>query len=166
MFASLFSSCLVTIKRNHLESCNLFPAAVKPCTHLFSFHPRAQKSAHWPPRALLYQIRIVQYTTAIKLSALPIKLSAGSSAGPAALLSSPASRACSRPEDAPSPETTLKLTQRRSTGLGGRYPCLIHYRVRCSLVRNKTRWQRRAGAHPLPGTSIELNHLVWQTLNA
>lgn len=164
MFASLFSSCLVTIKRNHLESCNLFPAAVKPCTHLFSFYPRAQKSAHWPLRALLYQIRIVQHTTAIKLSALPIKLSPGSSAGPSDC--TPASGASYRPEDAPSPETRLKLTQWRSTGLRGRCPRLIHYHVRCSFVRNKTPRQRRAGAHPLPGTSIELNHLVWQTLNA
>lgn len=39
-----FSSCLVTIKKNHLEGCNLFPAAVKPWTHLFSFYPRAQKT--------------------------------------------------------------------------------------------------------------------------
>lgn len=164
MFASLFSSCLVTIKKNHLERCNLFLAAVQPCTHLFSFHPRAQKSAHWSPRALLYQIHIVQHTTAIKLSALPIKLSPGISAGPAAC--TPDVRSPERPEDAPSPEISLKLTQQRSTRLGGRCPCLIHYSVHCSSVRNKTRWQWRAGAHPLPSTSIELNHLVWQTLNA
>lgn len=139
MFASLFSSCLVPIKKNHLEHCNLFPAAVKPCTHLFSFHPRAQKSAHWSPRAFLYQIHIVQHTTAIKLSALPIKLSPGSSAGPAAC--TPDFGAFSRPEDQPSPETSLKLTQWRSARLGGRCPCLIHYSVHCSLVRNKTPWQ-------------------------
>ena len=165
MFASLFSSCLVTIKENHLEHCNLFPAAVKPCTHLFSFHLRAQKSAQWSPRTLLYQIRIVQHTTAIKLSALPIKLSPGYSEVPLPALERDFSDS-SRPEDAPSPETSLKLTQRRSRRLGDRCPCLIHYGVRCSLVRNKTQWQWRAGAHPLPGTSIELNHLVWQTLNA
>lgn len=164
MFASLFSSCLVTIKKNHLERCNLFPAVVKPCTHLFSFHPCAQKSAHWSPKAPLYQIRIVQHTTAIKLSGLSIKLSASSSAGPAACTS--ASGASTRSEDAPSPETSQKLTQQRSAGLGGRCPSLIHYSVCCSLVHNKTQWQWRAGAHPLPGTSIELNHLVWQTLNA
>lgn len=164
MFASLFSSCLVTIKKNHLERCNLFPAAVKPCTHLFSFHPRAQKSAHWSLRALLYQIRIVQHTTAIKLSALPVKLSPGSSVGPAPC--TPDFSASSRTEDLQPPETSLKLTLQRSTRLGDRCPCLIHYCVRSSLVRNKTRWQGRAGAHPLPGTSIELNHLVWQTLNA
>lgn len=126
--------------------------------------PRAQKSAHWSPKAPLYQIRIVQHTTAIKLSGLSIKLSASSSAGPAACTS--ASGASTRSEDAPSPETSQKLTQQRSAGLGGRCPSLIHYSVCCSLVHNKTRWQWRAGAHPLPGTSIELNHLVWQTLNA
>ena len=164
MFASLFSSCLVTIKKNHLERCNLFPDAVKPCIHLFSFHLRAQKSTHWSPRALLYQIHIVQHTTAIKLAALPIKLSASSSASAAACTR--ASSASSSPEDAPSPETSLKLTRRRSAGPGACCLCLIHYSVRCSLVRNKARWQWRAGAHPLPGTSIELNHLVWQTLNA
>lgn len=40
-----------------------------------------KKSARCSPRALLYQIRIVQRTTAIKLSALPIKLSPASSLG-------------------------------------------------------------------------------------
>lgn len=162
MFASPFSSCLATIKENHLERCHLFPAAAKPCVHLFPARPRAQKSAHWSPRALLYQIRIVQHATAIKLSALPIKPSAGA----AAAACPRARRAPSRPGDARSPGGGPKLTRRSSAGPGGRGLALIHGGVRGSLGRHKTRWQRRAGARPLPGASIELNHLVWQTLNA
>lgn len=112
MLASLFSSCLVTVKKNHLERGHLFAAAVKPCAHSFSFRPRAQKSAHWSPRALLYQIRIVQHATAIKPSALPIKLSAGSSA---ARLPALAPAALAQVQRTPH---HLKLTRRSGAGLG------------------------------------------------